>query len=284
MWYVLLAYVCWCVLLYFYQSRMIFLTGLTPPPLRGPPSDDVAVTRIAVGKAGYVESWFFPAPSAHAQDRAPVVIFFHGNAELIDYQDSVIDGYRRLGCSVLLPEYRGYGRSAGTPSQKALLADSLRFYEALIEREDVDRRRILYHGRSLGAGPAFDLARHHKPAAVVVESAFSSIVSMGRKYLVPAFLARHPFRNDRVIAQLDAPVLIFHGSADRIIPATHGRRLHDLARDAEYIEFDAGHNNFPGEGNREAYWNAIESFLTRNGVIGKGDGSGEEKTKRHSPG
>lgn len=265
--YVVFSYAFWCVFLYFYQNRMIFLPHFAPAPLSGPGSKDILVTKLDLEKGGQVESWFFPAPGASAEHPAPVLVFFHGNAELIDYQDSLVAGYHQLGCSVLLPEFRGYGRSAGTPSQDALLADNTRFYDALVKQDNVDKDRIVFHGRSLGGGPAFDLAAHRRPAAVIVESTFSSIVAMARKYLIPDCLARHPFRNDRVIAELDAPVLILHGTADRIIPARHGRKLRELARDAEYVEFNAGHNDFPGEGNLQAYWNAIETFLTKRGIL-----------------
>ena len=265
MWYVIAAYVFWCAFLYVYQDRMIFLPHMTAAPLSGPP-EGVEPIRIDLDRGGMVEAWFHPAPGASKDRPAPVVVFFHGNAELIDFQDEIVSGYRRLGVSVLLPEYRGYGRSGGKASQKNILRDNLRFHERLIEREDVDADRIIYHGRSVGGGPAFDLAARRKPAAVVAESTFSSVTSMAAKYLVPTLLCKHPFRNDLVIPELDVPVLIFHGTRDHVISVRHGRKLKKLARNAEYVEFTAGHNDFPGEGNQEAYWQAVRDFLSKNGV------------------
>jgi len=267
MWYLVLGYALWCALLYVAQDRMLFLPRQAAAPLPAPP-EGVECLTVPLDRGGVVEAWFFPAPGANSSAPAPAVVFFHGNAELIDHQDPIVAGYRRLGVSVLLPEYRGYGRSAGKPSQTAILQDNLRFLDMLAKRPDVDPKRIVYHGRSLGGGPACDLAAHREPAALVLESTFASVASMARKYLVPTVLAKHPFRNDRVVGELAAPALILHGSRDRVIPVRHGRKLKRLAPDARYVEFDAGHNDFPGEGNEQAYWEAVGAFLAEAEITG----------------
>ena len=266
MWYLAIGYALWCAFLYLCQDRMIFLPHAAAAPLPEPP-DGVERLALPLDRGGVVEAWFHPAPGASPETPAPAVVFFHGNAELIDHQADIVAGYRRMGVSVLLPEYRGYGRSAGKPSQTVILQDNLRFLELLAQRPDVDPRRIVYHGRSLGGGPAFDLAAHRKPAALVAESTFASVASMARKYLIPTLLAKHPFRNDRVVKELDIPLLILHGNRDRVIPPRHGRKLKALARDARYVEYDAGHNDFPGEGNEQAYWQAVQSFLKEASVL-----------------
>ena len=71
---------------------------------------------------------------------------------------------------------------------------------------------------------------------------------MAHGYAAPEFLCRHPFRTDEIVQDLDVPVLIVHGTQDRIIPVEHGRRLHELAPAAAYLEYDCGHNDFPGPG------------------------------------
>jgi len=268
--YLVLGYIAWCAALYFYgQDKILFPRSFAPPPRPTPYSSDTVVVRLDIERGGQVEAWFIPTPGVSAQKPGPVVVFFHGNGEIIDYLDDIIAGYHRLGCSVFLPEYRGYGRSAGKPSEKAICADAIRFYDELIQRADVDKSRIVFSGRSLGGGVAAKLATQRKPAALILQSTFKSVASMAWRVGAPPFLVRHPFRTDRAVAGLDVPMLIFHGTRDSIIPVRHGRKLRDLAPHAVYVEYNCMHNNFPGNGNEETYWQEIGKFLRRNNIIEK---------------
>jgi hypothetical protein len=266
--YLVVIYAAWCVALYVKQDGILFPSDLAPSPMPGEKYDlSTTVLKRPLPAGGEVVAWFIPCAPARAGRPAPLIVFCHGNAELIDYQDHVVQGYLGLGCSVLLPEYRGYGRSAGTPSQDAITDDVRYFLDEALRRPDVDAARIVYHGRSLGGGPASQLALHHKPAALVLESTFTSVAGMARKYLAPSFLARHPFRNDDVVTALDVPVLVMHGTHDDIIPVAHGRKLAALARDGVLVEFDCAHNDFPGDSGVDRYWEEIRRHLVRAGVI-----------------
>ena len=259
-------YVAWCGFLYFYQDKLLFPVDMAPDPL--PLLYDATTHEITIDtEDGQSIAFFIPALQSSPERPAPAVIFFHGNAELIDYQSTVVEGYRKLGCSVLLPEYRGYGRSDGKPGERVIVADALRFYDELVKRADVDKSRVVIHGRSLGGGPAAQLAGRRDCQALILESAFSSAAAMAYKYGAPAFLVKHPFRTDRVLETLDTPVLIFHGTNDDIIPVAHGRKLHDIARNGRYVEYDCRHNDFPGLDNEAAYWQEIAAFLKQARII-----------------
>ncbi len=261
-------YVLWCGVLFFYQDRLLFPTDAPqeplPRPLTGPAAEATIVVLIDTPQ-GANEAWFLPAPSASTEVPAPAVMFFHGNAEIIDYQDHIVAGYHRLGVSVMLPEYRGYGVAAGRPSQRAIREDNERFYEWLAARPEVDADRIVFHGRSLGGGVACDLATVRRPAALILESTFISAASMASQYLAPEFLCRHPFRNDRVVVQLDCPILIGHGALDETLPIHHGRHLRELVPEAEYREYTCGHNDFPGDGNEADWWEAVAQTIADTG-------------------
>ncbi len=265
---IVLLYLVGCAVpLYLSQDRIIFPRHMTPPPLPAPPNKDTVSIRLDIEGGGQVEAWFIPAPTATPQQPGPAVIFFHGNGEIIDYLDDIIEPYRAMGCSVLLPEYRGYGRSAGKPSEKAICGDAVRFYDELIKRGDVDKARIVFHGRSLGGGVAANLSKQRRPTAMILQSTFKNVACMAYRVGGLPFLVRHPFRTDRAVAGTDIPLLIFHGTRDDIVPVSHGRALRDLAPKATYVEYDCGHNDFPGSGNERTYWREIAEFLRRSGVL-----------------
>lgn len=261
-------YLVWATTLYFMQDRILF-----PAYAAGPPSPlkfNYATVEMErqVPDVGRVAAWFVPAQRATAASPAPLVVYFHGNAELIDHQHDMIQHYRNLGCNVLLPEYRGYGRSAGHPSEAGILSDAEFFLSEALNRPDVDGSRLVIHGRSLGGGPAALLAMKHKPVVLVLESTFASAAAMASKYFVPSFLVKNKFHVDDAVASLDIPILMFHGTTDDIIPISHGRRLKALAKRGTYVEYDCRHNDFPGgPSNEDDYWRHIEAHLTENRIL-----------------
>ncbi len=246
------------------QDTMIFPGHKFPPPAPGPPVAEPITHWLDLDDGQRVESWLYLPKGATAAQPAPVVIFFHGNGEVIDLQHAILDGYLRRGVAVFLPEYRGYGRSGGKPGQKAIGDDMRIFLDWLIAQPGVDHARVIYHGRSLGGGVACDLARDRTPAAMVLESTFTSINAMAARMLVPSFFVRHPFRNDRVIADADYPLLIMHGTRDTSIPVAHARRNRDLATRSPrllYAEFDCNHNDVPTADDHARYWQLIDDLI-----------------------
>jgi len=263
----LLAYLAWLFLLYLYQDRMLFPIGFIPPPDQNPDVSGGEVLHIPLHGGGQVEGWYFPLSDASTRNPAPLAVYFHGNAELIDHNLGIVAAYHRLGLSVFLQEYRGYGRSAGKPSQKAILADAIRFRDLLAKRPEVDDARIIYHGRSLGGAVAAALAREQTPAALILDATFTSLRSMAKKYGAPGVFLRNPFRTDAALATLTIPIIIFHGARDRVVPVSHGRALARIAPHAEFYEYPCGHNDFPGAENYDDHWNKIARFLVAAGII-----------------
>lgn len=214
---------------------------------------------------GRVEAWLLPGDGASAERPGPAVVFAHGNAELIDHWPAALARYRRLGVSVVLPEYRGYGRSAGKPSEGAIASDLRALHARLREHPLVDASRLVYHGRSLGGGAVCTLLDAHPPRALILESTFTSVPDVAASMLVPSFLIVDRFDNARAVRAYPGPVLVMHGTRDRVIPVEHGRRLASLSRASELVLYDAGHNDLPPPG--ADYWPRIERFLRRAGVI-----------------
>jgi pimeloyl-ACP methyl ester carboxylesterase len=208
---------------------------------------------------GDVEGWFLPPFDARPDERRPVVVFAHGNGEIIDQWADELAPYRSLGVGVFLPEYRGYGRSAGTPSEAAIAEDFVAFYDALVQRPDVDGARIVLHGRSLGGGAVCGLAKQRPAAGLVLESTFTSVAAVARRWLVPPGILTNRFDNEPVVREFPHPVLVFHGRHDRVIPYSHGQALARIARRAKLVTYDCDHNDMLRE--PADYWRELESYL-----------------------
>ncbi|MDP2317867.1 MAG: alpha/beta hydrolase [Acidobacteriota bacterium] len=167
----------------------------------------------------------FLAPTAGDGGPAPLVIFTHGNAELADYWVEQFGEPRSWGWAALLLEYPGYGRSPGAPSEQSIVNAAGAAYDWARGEPRVDANRIVAYGRSLGGGPATWLAANRSPAAIILESAFTSTRPLAARFGVPAFLVRDPFDALAALRDYRGPLLVLHGRDDQIIPVTHGRTL-----------------------------------------------------------
>lgn len=265
----LLLYGGWCVLLFLTQHWLTFPEyALAPPGPEEKYDDSTGVLTRAID-GGRVIAWFVPAPGADADHPAPLVVYIHGAGNIIDTQGHRIEGYRRLGCSVLLPEYRGYGRSDGTPSEAAIVEDVLHFYDEVIQRPEVDRSRVVVHGRSMGGFLAATLAEQRGARALILGSSFTNLPEVASDLLwIPRVVVRASFHLDDVLARLDVPTLIFHGTEDAIVPHEHGDRLLAITKHGRLVKIKGGHRGFPCQAETARYWREIEGFLRENGVIG----------------
>jgi fermentation-respiration switch protein FrsA (DUF1100 family) len=258
---VLLVYGAWLTLLYSTQDTMMFPRRFTRKVDGIPAIGRAEILSITIPSGEKAEAWYLRAEEATQENPRPLIVFFHGNAELIDDMDMIISMYRRLGCSLLLPEYRGYGRSGGKPSEAGIVSDAIQFHDKVANRPEVDKNRIIFHGRSLGSAVAASLARHRPPKAMILVAPFISAVNLAHKYGAPGFLLKSPFRTDEVLAKLDIPILLFHGTRDTIIPIGHSRTLEALAPSAKLVEYTCSHNDFPGDENASDYKERLKKFI-----------------------
>ena len=192
------------------------------------------------------------------------VIFFHGNAgNAADRLDRARILHDRIGLDVFLVDYRGYGRSAGSPSEKGLERDARAIYDAAKSR-GFPPESIVAFGESLGSAVAVGLAAERPCGGLVLETPFLSVREMARRHypFVPGALIRTRFDSGAGIAGVRAPKLFLVAERDEIVPPEQGRRLFELAPPPKtlYVIPGAGHNDTYATGG-EPYWQAIGSFL-----------------------
>lgn len=184
-------------------------------------------------------------PASHDVGRAggPVIVFFHGNGELIDFLTYEFQAPRRWGMGILLVEYPGYGRSAGSPSEASVTAAALAAHDWLASQPSIDRDRIVAYGRSLGGGAAAILAARRGASALVLESTFTSVKSFAHRFWMPEFAILDPFDNLSAVQTYAGPVLVLHGEQDGLVPPTHAKALARANTRAELHLLDCGHND-----------------------------------------
>ncbi len=209
---------------------------------------------------GRSEAWLLPAAPAHGEP-GPLVVFAHGNGELIDHWLLEFERTRHWGVSVLLVEYPGYGRSAGAPSQASIAQAMVAAYDRAVARPEIDPRRVVGWGRSLGGGAVCALAEQRELAALVLESTFTSVRSFARRFGLPGFLVRDPFDNLATVRRFAGPLLLVHGEHDDLIPPAHARELQAAAPHARLHWLPCGHNDCPRP------WDAVREFLEAHGLL-----------------
>lgn len=205
--------------------------------------------------------WYVEASASQ-----PVLLWCHGNAgNIINRLDNLRE-LVRLGLSVFLFDYRGYGRSQGRPSEEGLYQDALGAYLYLTRTRKIRPERLILFGRSLGAAVAGEVAVQHPASGLILESCFPSIETVAKFYyggLPVHWLLGAEFRLMDRLPHLSLPKLFIHGEQDDIIPLELGKQVFEAALPpkAFYMVPGADHNNVPFVGGR-AYFAKLVEFIT----------------------
>jgi alpha-beta hydrolase superfamily lysophospholipase len=206
-----------------------------------------------------------------AAPEAPVVLYFHGNGEIAADYDDIASLYTRMGITLLVIDYRGYGRSDGAPTGSNLLADAVVVCDAVTTvcgENGLAPARFFVMGRSLGSAAAIEVALHagEQLAGLVVESGFSDTMALLARLGVEVQGAdeeRDGFGNAAKMARVTLPTLIIHGQDDVLIPVSDGQELYNrcAASDKQLVLIPgAGHNDLMMVGMAQ-YFEAIRTFV-----------------------
>ncbi|MFT6397324.1 MAG: pimeloyl-ACP methyl ester carboxylesterase [Bradymonadia bacterium] len=248
------------------QRSLVFAgTSREAPP--APTLAQGVVAHDLSGPFGEVEVWILPSTRGGQaenteQNAGPAIVFTHGNNELIDDWHTRFGAFQERGYTVALVEFPGYGRSIGEPTQETISEVTVRAFDLLTTRADVDSDRVYAIGRSLGGGAAAALSIERPLAGLVLRSSFSSLRPMAHDLLLPGFLLRDPFDNADAVEIFDGPVLIVHGLQDEIIPYWHSDITLDAAGErGTRIDMDCGHNDCPWDEFAEVFhaWAEIDT-------------------------
>ena len=247
------------------QRRLIYFPSPGPVPSAAailPGGRDVELHTEDAIRLG---AWFLPA----AGGPGPGVLVCNGNAGDRSIRAPLAAALNRMGLSVLLFDYRGYGGNPGRPSEDGLAADARAAQSWLAGQPEVDPDRIAYFGESLGAAVALGLAVERPPAALVLRSPFTSLADVGAVHYpwLPVrrlLLDRYP-SIDR-IGSLTAPLLVIAGESDDVVPAVLSRRLYDAAPEPKrFVSIPGAGHNDPELLDGRQMLSEIERFLSETG-------------------
>lgn len=190
-----------------------------------------------------IHGWFVRAP---AGPTPPATLYLHGNAGNLTHRADHIIEITAAGSDVLIIDYRGFGRSEGSASERGMYLDAEAGYEWL---RGQGRERIVVHGESLGTAAAVDLASRREAAGVILEAPFPSARAMARRILplLGELAAMGRLETAKKIPAIGCPLLVIHGARDGTVPIELGRRTFEAA--AEPKQFwrieGAGHADIP---------------------------------------
>ena len=257
------AYALIMLFVFLYQPRLVYFPQVereltATPRAAGLDYEDVTLTTADNVK---LHGWWVPSRNARG-----TILLMHGNAGNISHRLGYLTMFNRLGYSVLLFDYRGYGKSGGHPDEEGTYRDAEAAWLHLTATRNVAARDIVMVAESLGGGVATWLALKYPPRALVLASTFRSVPDLGAQiypWLPVRLLARITYDNLARIARVDAPVLIAHSCDDDVIPFAHGEALFAAAREPKQMLVLAGGHNDGFLFTRDAWIAAVGAFLDR---------------------
>lgn len=239
----LVAYLLVILLLMIFEESLIFFPSKYPDGIWNPPGLTFEDAWFDSADGTKLHGWFMP----HDQPRA-YVLFTHGNGGNLSHRFDLFQALHRLGVAVLAFDYRGYGRSEGSPTEEGVLADGRAARKWFAERAGVPEKQIVLMGESLGGAVAVALAAEAPARALVLENTFSSIPDVAAAHypgLPVRMLMRTQFNSVAAIKRYHGPLLQFHGDCDTIVPFELGKKLFDAANEPKQFIAVAGcdHND-----------------------------------------
>jgi len=251
----------------FLEGRMIYFPARYPMGVWDPERLGVTARDVWFEAEDGVRlhAWWFPAAGADGPGEPPVLLWMHGNAGNLTGRAPHAQELARQGLAVLVFDYRGYGRSEGSPDEEGIYADAEAAHGWLTGEQGIEPGRIVLYGRSLGSAPAARLSTRVEHAGLILVSPFPSAAAMGRRILPGLhLLARSRFPVAAWAGRRERPLLVIHGQRDQIVPPALGRQVFEAAAEPKELLLlpSAGHNDILAAGGQR-YLAAVAEFARR---------------------
>ncbi len=222
-----------------------------------------------------LHGWWVPAET----ETAHTLLWMHGNSGNVTHRLEDLRTIHGYGVNVFLFDYRGYGKSEGSPDEEGVYRDARAAYDHV--RKRIPEEDLYLFGRSLGGGVAVKLATEVNCGGLILQSTFTSIRDMsGASLPIPLLylVLRTEMNSLSRIASVDEPILMIHGVRDDVVPDGLGRRLFDEANDPKYwLEVEeAGHDDLI-ETAPDRYRSTLLRFLENPEALCERDRTGRDQ-------
>ena len=260
---ILIVYCAFMALLYFSQEKFLFFpqtvssSKIKQIEMKYKNAEEIA---LKTPDNVYIKGWFVKNGTAK---RTPLVIYFGGNG---DELSNMIKESQNFGnWSLVLINYRGYGKSEGKPGEKEFYSDALTIYDYFSERPDVDGSNIIVFGRSIGTGVAVYLANKRPLKGVILVSPYDNIISLAERefpYVPVGLILKHRFDSISEASSIKIPLLVLTADADKTVPQEYSQKLAAKWGGPHGIVMikGKGHNDINSS---PLYWQSVNDFLGR---------------------
>ena len=228
-------YILLLIVVFFFQRNLLYHPSVNNYLKNQDSSIPREVEKVNITTNDKIElvGWFYKKNL----DKFKTILFFHGNAGSLENRAYKLNHFKDLNVNFLIIAWRGFSGNKGKPSEEGLYEDGESAIRWL-KTKGVSEKNIILYGESLGTGVAIEVAQKKNYAGVILESPFTSMINMGRKYY-PFFpvrlLLKDKFESYKKITSVSVPILIIHGKVDKIVPYSMGEKMYELANGPKFF-------------------------------------------------
>ena len=228
-------YICLLIFVFFFQRNLLYHPSVDNYIKDQNATEPTEIKKIKITTKDNIDltGWFYNKDI----DRFKTILFFHGNAGSLKNRTYKLNHFKDLNLNFLIIAWRGFNGNKGKPNEIGLYEDAESAIRWLKKR-GIEEKNIILYGESLGTGIAVEVAQNKNYAGVILESPFTSMVNMGKKYY-PFFpvslLLKDKFESEKKIKNILIPILIMHGTVDKIVPYDMGKKMYELANEPKFF-------------------------------------------------
>tara|TARA_B100000029_G_scaffold330109_1_gene322389 strand:+ start:866 stop:1678 length:813 start_codon:yes stop_codon:yes gene_type:complete len=232
---IVFVYILLLIFVFFFQRNLLYHPTLDNYIKNQSVIEPTEIEKVKITTKDNIDllGWFYNKDL----NKHKTIVFFHGNAGSLANRTYKLNHFKKLNVNFLIIAWRGFSGNGGRPNEKGLYEDAKSAIKWL-KVKGVDEKNIILYGESLGTGVAVEIAQNKNYAGIILESPFTSMVDMGKKYY-PFFpvrlLLRDKFESHKKIINISSPLLVMHGKVDKIVPYKMGKKIYELANEPKFF-------------------------------------------------